>query len=93
MPSTTTTIFSKTFTCGDTAKAISNSSIPFYSANFHIEDQDVYYGNGTTMKAVAVADAMPEIKEVSHYVTTLAGGQGAVREVTDLILKYSQNRE
>lgn len=37
--------------------------------------------------AVAVADAMPEVKETAHYVTEKAGGHGAVREVTDLLLK------
>jgi 3-deoxy-D-manno-octulosonate 8-phosphate phosphatase (KDO 8-P phosphatase) len=37
--------------------------------------------------AVAVADAVPEVKTAAHWVTTNPGGQGAVREVTDLILK------
>lgn len=37
--------------------------------------------------AVAVADAVPEVKAAAHWVTTNPGGQGAVREVTDLILK------
>ena len=37
--------------------------------------------------AVAVADAVPETKQAAHYVTELKGGQGAVREVCDLILK------
>ena len=37
--------------------------------------------------AVAVADAVEETKAVAHYVTNLRGGQAAVREVTDLILK------
>jgi 3-deoxy-D-manno-octulosonate 8-phosphate phosphatase (KDO 8-P phosphatase) len=37
--------------------------------------------------AVAVADAVVETKEAAHYVTELRGGHGAVREVTDLILK------
>lgn len=37
--------------------------------------------------AVAVADAMPEVKEAADYVTEKAGGLGAVREVTDLLLK------
>ena len=37
--------------------------------------------------AVAVADAVPEAKQAAHYVTELKGGHGAVREVTDLILK------
>ena len=37
--------------------------------------------------AVAVADAVVETKQAAHYVTELRGGRGAVREVTDLILK------
>lgn len=37
--------------------------------------------------AVAVADAAPEVLRAAHYITTLAGGQGAVREVVELILK------
>lgn len=37
--------------------------------------------------AATVANAIPEAKAVSHYVTTLPGGGGAVREVVDLILK------
>ena len=36
--------------------------------------------------AAAVADALPEIKKVAHYVTRKRGGEGAVREVCDLIL-------
>ena len=37
--------------------------------------------------AVAVADAAVEARGRAHYVTNLAGGQGAVREVIELILK------
>jgi 3-deoxy-D-manno-octulosonate 8-phosphate phosphatase (KDO 8-P phosphatase) len=36
--------------------------------------------------AVAVADAVPQIRQAAHFVTRLGGGQGAVREVCDLIL-------
>jgi 3-deoxy-D-manno-octulosonate 8-phosphate phosphatase (KDO 8-P phosphatase) len=36
---------------------------------------------------VAVADATPETREHAHYVTKLAGGYGAVRELIELILK------
>ncbi len=41
--------------------------------------------------AATVADALPEAKALSHYITTANGGRGAVREVVDLILK-AQNR-
>ena len=37
--------------------------------------------------AVAVADATPETRSAAHYITHLAGGFGAVREVCELILK------
>ena len=37
--------------------------------------------------AVAVADAVAETKQAAHFVTEQKGGHGAVREVTDLILK------
>jgi len=41
--------------------------------------------------AVAVADAVPEVRAVAHFVTVAKGGHGAVREVVELILK-SQGR-
>ena len=37
--------------------------------------------------AAAPADALIEARNAAHYVTSLAGGRGAVREVCDLILK------
>ncbi len=37
--------------------------------------------------AVAVADAVAEVKQFSHLVTSRPGGRGAVREVIELILK------
>jgi 3-deoxy-D-manno-octulosonate 8-phosphate phosphatase (KDO 8-P phosphatase) len=37
--------------------------------------------------AVAVADAVPEVKRAAHYITSARGGEGAVREVVELILK------
>lgn len=37
--------------------------------------------------AVAVADAVAEVKEQAHYVTKAFGGRGAVREVAEIILK------
>jgi 3-deoxy-D-manno-octulosonate 8-phosphate phosphatase (KDO 8-P phosphatase) len=40
---------------------------------------------------IAVADAALETRERAHYVTKTVGGQGAVREVIELILK-SQGR-
>jgi 3-deoxy-D-manno-octulosonate 8-phosphate phosphatase (KDO 8-P phosphatase) len=37
--------------------------------------------------AVAVANARAEVKGEAHYVTAAVGGEGAVREVVELILK------
>ncbi len=37
--------------------------------------------------AVAVGDAVPEVKRAAHYVTKAIGGKGAAREVVELILK------
>jgi 3-deoxy-D-manno-octulosonate 8-phosphate phosphatase (KDO 8-P phosphatase) len=37
--------------------------------------------------AVATANARPEVKEIAHYVTRVPGGQGAVREVIELLLQ------
>ena len=37
--------------------------------------------------AVAVANAAPEVKRAAHYTTLRAGGDGAVREVIELIVK------
>ncbi|MEY4377066.1 MAG: hypothetical protein RJB26_1616 [Pseudomonadota bacterium] len=36
--------------------------------------------------AVAVADAHPEVLAAAHHVTTLPGGQGAVRQLCDALL-------
>lgn len=41
--------------------------------------------------AIAVADAVEEVKRVSHFVTNKNGGLGAIREVSELILK-AQNK-
>jgi 3-deoxy-D-manno-octulosonate 8-phosphate phosphatase (KDO 8-P phosphatase) len=43
--------------------------------------------------AVAVADAVPEVRAAAHWVTTLPGGKGAVREVCDLLLQAQDKWE
>jgi len=40
---------------------------------------------------LTVPNAVPEIKERCDYITAVAGGNGAVREVCELLLK-AQNR-
>jgi 3-deoxy-D-manno-octulosonate 8-phosphate phosphatase (KDO 8-P phosphatase) len=37
--------------------------------------------------AIATANARPEVKGVAHHVTQAAGGEGAVREVVELLLR------
>ena len=37
--------------------------------------------------AIATANARPEVKRAAHYVTRACGGDGAVREVVELLLK------
>ena len=39
--------------------------------------------------AVAVADAVAEVKAVAHWVTGAAAGYGAVREVMERVLKHN----
>ena len=43
--------------------------------------------------AVTVADGVPEVKAVAHYVTRRAGGRGAVRELCDLIIEAKELRK
>jgi len=37
--------------------------------------------------AVAVGDAVPEVKKIAHYTTKAHAGRGAIREAIELILK------
>ncbi len=37
--------------------------------------------------AIAVGDAMPEVKKAAHYTTKALAGHGAVREAVELVLK------
>jgi 3-deoxy-D-manno-octulosonate 8-phosphate phosphatase (KDO 8-P phosphatase) len=37
--------------------------------------------------AIAVGDAVPEVKEAAHYTTKALAGQGAIREAVELILR------
>jgi 3-deoxy-D-manno-octulosonate 8-phosphate phosphatase (KDO 8-P phosphatase) len=37
--------------------------------------------------AVAVGDAVPEVKEIAHYTTKVMAGHGAIREAVEVILK------
>jgi len=37
--------------------------------------------------AIAVQNARPEVKRVAHYVTPHSGGDGAVRDAVEYVLK------
>jgi 3-deoxy-D-manno-octulosonate 8-phosphate phosphatase (KDO 8-P phosphatase) len=37
--------------------------------------------------AIAVGDAVPEVKKAAHYTTTAVAGRGAIRDAVELILK------
>ena len=39
--------------------------------------------------AATVPDAVPSVKKVAHYVTEVAGGKGATREVAEAILTWA----
>jgi 3-deoxy-D-manno-octulosonate 8-phosphate phosphatase (KDO 8-P phosphatase) len=43
--------------------------------------------------AIAVKDAVDEVKAVADYVTSCSGGQGAIREVAECILKMQNHWE
>ncbi len=43
--------------------------------------------------ACAVADARPELKEIAHFICEHNGGQGAVRDLCELVLKASSRWE
>ncbi len=42
---------------------------------------------------VAVADAAEDVRQAADYTTSLAGGQGAIREVIELLLKNTDRWE
>jgi YrbI family 3-deoxy-D-manno-octulosonate 8-phosphate phosphatase len=43
--------------------------------------------------AVAVADAASELRDIVHYVTKTPGGEGAIRETIEMILKNQKRWE
>ena len=43
--------------------------------------------------AICVADAAPEIKAVAHLVTARRGGEGAVREICDLVIRARKTKK
>jgi len=58
MVQTVTSFISLEKTIGDTATSFSLENIPFYEANIHIYDNDVYYGDGSNLTAIAPANSV-----------------------------------
>ena len=50
---TVTSFLSLVKTVADNVEAFTTKPIPFYEANIHIYDHDVYYGDGVVMDAIA----------------------------------------
>lgn len=61
--------------------------IPVESAAFIGDDLTDRQVQGAAGVAIAPADAVPAIRQAADWVTTLPGGQGAVREVCDRLLE------
>jgi len=68
--------------------------------SFHLDDSEIVYIGDDIVDiplirrvgvGIAVANALPEVQKTATYVTRTKGGQGAVREVIELILK-AQNK-
>ena len=57
-------------------------SLPFYEANIHIYDNDVYYGNGTNITAIASANSVltfrnADLKDI-FFKNKVAGNNGKI---------------
>ena len=69
---------------------------------FGLADEDICYIGDDLLDlpllkrvglAVSVTDGVEEVKTAAHYVTEKKGGEGAVREVIELILKAQEKWE
>jgi len=58
IPPLKTKTISVSLTPGDTPKPITSHDVFFEEANFHIYTHDAYYGDGTTMTAVAKSNSI-----------------------------------
>lgn len=43
--------------------------------------------------AICVADAAPEIRALAHWITSRRGGEGAVREICDLVIRAGKAKK
>jgi hypothetical protein len=78
-----------TMTVGDGANPLSLAKIPFHEANFHIYDNDVFYGDGQGMDAIAQAGSVLYYNkgDLSHFFfkNRTAGNVGRVCVVATVV--------
>ena len=83
-------------------QGIDNKCVPYHELlqHYHVSPEEVaYIGDDMVdlpvMKlvglSVCVADGHPYVKQAADMITTIKGGHGALRELTDLLL-LSQNK-
>jgi 3-deoxy-D-manno-octulosonate 8-phosphate phosphatase (KDO 8-P phosphatase) len=63
-----------------------NAGIPWSAVACITDDTTDLPLMGAVGLAIAVADAHPDVLAAAHHVTTLPGGQGAVRQLCDALL-------
>ena len=85
-------------------QGVADKSAAYETLKGHIglEDEDIAYVGDDVVDlpvlrqvgcAIAVHDAVTEVKAVAQYITSHPGGKGAVREVAELILKTQNHWE
>ena len=62
----------------------------FHDVLFVGDDMPDYFCMQQVAVAVAPADAIDDIKHISHYVSTKKGGEGVVREILEKMLKLQE---
>jgi hypothetical protein len=70
--------FSHEKTIADVAQPFIEHNIPYHEVNFHVYDNDVFYGDGTTMAAIAVAGSIIYFDKGDlrdHFFMNKVGGQ------------------
>jgi len=75
----------------DAIHNLTGESIPFYECNIHVYDNDVYYGSGTTLKAVATANSVltfrnGDLKDF-FFKNKTAGNNGRIVAVASVPIK------
>jgi len=71
----------------------SSKNVDLENVLFMGDDMPDYVTMKTVGLACAPRDAMPEIKQAAHYISTKNGGEGCVREVIEKVLKLNKHWE